>query len=185
MLDQTLSSVVNENTKVQKLFVAKVLYNQDDLGINRVKVQISGKLEGAHEDLPWFAPLRLAPFGTGAGFGVYGTPPVGADLIVYLQDGDVSAGFYIAGYYGVSNRNNKFSNPNVWGFEDPSGTVLIVNTATETMTFTHSSGYTYTIDSNGNYSMSTGGNVTHSVAGSVTINANGPVKITGSTIDLN
>lgn len=185
MLDQTLSNIVSENTYVQKLFVAKVLYNKDELGLNRIKAQIPGKLEGSHEDLPWFAPLRLAPFGQGAGFGVYGTPPEGADLIVYLQNGDVAAGFYVAGYYGTSNANAKFANPNVWGFEDPSGTVLIVNTATETMTFTHSSGYTYTIDGSGNYSMSTGGSVLMSIEGSTTINTKGAVKITGSTIDLN
>lgn len=178
MLDETLNDMVSDdNSSRQKLLVAKVTYVDDPLNINRIKVRIPGRLDGDDSMLPWFAPFRLAPFGMGEGFGIYGSPPVGADVIVYLQNGDISSGFYVAGYHGVPQANSNFSGPNVWGFQDPSGTRMVFNMAAQTLTFFHSSGFTYTISANGSYTMQS--------PGAVTVNANDNVTVTARRIDLN
>lgn len=151
-LDRSIASLMNETDNVRKLFVAKVTDANDPNGLNRVRVEIPGKII-ASPHAPWFAPFRLAPFGAGAQFGTYGTPPVGAEVIVYLQDGDVNLGFYVAGYQSMSNMHPEFKDPNVWGFADPSGTKLVVNFASKVMVFTHASGIVETYSGSGSYTM--------------------------------
>lgn len=184
MLNLTLNDQVNEEVveDQRKLFVAKVVSNNDPEGLNRVKVTIEGKLEGEPNSLPWMAPLRLAPFGQGAGFGTFGTPPVGADLLVYLQDGDAEYGFYVAGYLGLQNKHATFSNPNIYGYQDPSGTIMVANMSEGTMSFTHASGYTYTIASDGSFTLDVPGNNSININGTddQTIGGNRTLNVGGS-----
>lgn len=158
-LNHSLQSMVDDSTVKQTLFVGTVVNNVDPLGINRVQVTISGRLEAGSTDLPWMAPMRVSPFGQGAGFGVYGAPQIGSQVLIEAQDGHLDHAFYVAGYYGVSNANAQFASPDVWGFQDPSGTYLIVNLKTKLWTFHHASGYIYSIDAGGNFSLQTPGNV--------------------------
>lgn len=181
-LDRSISSLMVENDNVRKLFVAKVTDVNDPKGLNRIRVEIPGKII-ASPHAPWFAPFRLAPFGAGAQFGVYGTPPVGAEVIVYLQDGDVNFGFYAAGYQSMGNMHPEFKDPNVWGFADPSGTKLIVNFATKVMVFTHASGIVETYSGSGSYTMFSPQDQTLQ-AQNITLDAVANVVVKGELVDV-
>lgn len=191
MLNHSVQSMLNDDTVSQTLFVGTVVNNVDPLGINRVQVTIPGRLDAGTE-LPWMAPMRVSPFGQGAGFGVYGAPQIGSQVLIEAQDGHLDHAFYVSGYYGVSNANAQFASPDVWGFQDPSGTFLIVNLVTKTWTFHHVSGLQYSYDASGNYVMQTPGGSTQNftggwdltVGGNVNINTQGSANITAASAKI-
>lgn len=184
MLDSTVNDAVAEGNSPPPYYVGTVVYRDDPFNMNRVKVTIPGKMEGPVETLKWVAPFRLSPFGQGQGFGMYGVPPMGSRLLIYLQNDDIDYGFYAAGFFCVACANPNFSSPDVWGFQDPSGTMLVVNTTTNLWTFTHVSGITYSYDSDGNRVSLVPGNSTETVEGDSTENVSGgwTMDVTGNVL---
>lgn len=163
MLDLTTNDAFNEDSSAPPYYVGEVVAVNDPNDLNRIKVRIPGKIEGPVESLPWLAPMRLSPFGQGKGFGVYGTPPVGSHVLVELQNDLANYGFYVAGFFSLECANPNFNSPDLWGFQDPSGSLLVVNLATKIWTFHHVSGLTYTYDQDGNYTSVIPGNRTETI----------------------
>lgn len=176
MLDTTINDSVNDDENPPPYYVGTVVDRNDPVNINRVRVTIPGKMEGPIDTLPWVAPFRLAPFGQGMGFGVYGVPPLGSRLLVHLQNDDTDYGFYAAGFFCVACANPNFNSPDLWGFQDPSGTMLVVNTATNMWTFTHVSGLTYSYDGNGNRITLVPRNSTETINGDSSLNVDGSLN---------
>lgn len=193
MLDTTINDAVNESATPPPYYVGTVVDRNDPLNINRVRVSIPGKIEGPIEGLPWIAPMRLAPFGQGQGFGVYGVPPLQSRVLVELQNDDVDHGFYVAGFFCTGCANPEFADPDTWGFTDPGGTKLVVNSRTQDLLFQHSSGMSFTVDAAGKMTVNvpsdlhvqTGGNYHHQVGGDASFDVDGNFSVNASRIDLN
>lgn len=120
----------------------------DSTGQGRVKANVPSLLEG--DDLPWLGFAKASPFGQGAGFGVFGTPALGSKVNIEFQNGDLNYGF-VSGFFTMGeDAPEEFRNPHTWGYRDPNGTQLVVNTETKDYTFTHASGNIVSIDEEGN-----------------------------------
>ncbi len=189
--------------------VGTVVENEDPLGINRIKVKIPNFWDPGQGELPWVGPHPYSPFGIGSGFGTYGSPAIGAEVKVLLQDGDSNYGFYESSLYSKANANAKFKSPKTWGFKDPSGNELFVDMEAQDWQFTHSSGTTVFYNKDGDQTthiikdqittvdgksettvtdiikIDAGGDITITTGGNLTATASGDVKITGSTVQLN
>lgn len=193
MLDTTTNDAITESSTPVPYYVGTVVARDDPLDINRIKVTIPGKSEGPVETLKWVAPKRLAPFGQGPGFGVYGVPPLNSRVLVKLQNDDMDYGFYVAGFFCVDCANPEYSDPDTWGFTDPGGTKLVVNSRTQSLLFRHSSGIQITMDEGGTVAMSipgdlnvqTEGNYRHQVGGDASFEVDGNFRVNASRIDLN
>jgi len=193
MLDATLNDSVNESLNPPEYYIGTVVFRDDPQKLNRIKVTIPGKMEGPVETLPWVAPARLAPFGQGQGFGVYGVPPLGSQVRVDLQDDDTDYGFYDAGIFCINCANPDFADVDSWGYSDPSGTKLIVNSRTKDYLFQHASGTSFHIDASGNLTITvkgnlhvrTEGNYHHEVTGDASFQVGGNFSVNAERIDLN
>lgn len=195
----SMSSVndrMEEATADQKddgYIVGTVIDNQDPEGLGRVKVNVPNLFDPTQGDVPWIGPSKKSPFGIGSGYGVYGSPQVGSQVRIELQDGDAHYGLSVADEYTKANANAKFKDPWKWGFKDPSGNELFVDLHTQDWQFTHSSGLTIFINHNGRLTITTpedtdviaSGKVNITSSGDTTITASGNVDIHGTIINLN
>jgi hypothetical protein len=204
-----------EDSQEKNYLVGVVVDNADPLGQNRIKVKVPNFWDPAEGEIPWVGPHPYSPFGIGEGYGTYGSPAVGSEVRVHLQNSDANYGLYEASHY--SKPNPKFSSPHTWGFKDPSGNELWVNMETNAWEFTHSSGTTLKYNAQGDQTLTivrdenveVGRNATKTVAGdeattvmgdaakmvqgnlsivvqgNVDIASSGTVTITGSQINLN
>lgn len=153
-LNDTMASMPDYS---KRWFGGRVTSVSDPQGLGRVQVEIPGLLEEG--ELPWIGVMRNSPFGIGAGFGFYGVPQVGSMAIVEFQDGDLNFGVCIGFFVVLADRNPDFSDPNKWGFADPSGNKLIVDMQAKTWTFTHSSGTEMKINADGSWDVTAVGDV--------------------------
>jgi hypothetical protein len=171
-----------------RYLVGTVVSNNDPAGIGRFQVNIPELMQEG--TLPWVGPKRSSPFGVGPGFGTYGSPAEGSLAIIELQNGDMNYPICVGYLLHASDKNSEFASPNVWGYVDPSGNKLVVDTSGGTYAFTHSSGTGYSIDQNGdltanvknNANVTIGGDATLSVTGNTTLNVTGTatVNVTGN-----
>lgn len=141
-----------------KWFVGQVVDNADPLGIGRFKAQVPGLFETG--DLPWIGYATDSPFGNGPGFGVYGAPAIGAQSIIRLQEGSALHPICVGFLKSAADANPLFADPNVWGFVDPSGTQLVVDTASKTYEFSHVSGASYSFGAGGELQVTAPGGTT-------------------------
>lgn len=155
-----------------------VVDNNDPLGLGRVKVSIPNLFDLAHGEIPWIGAHKKSPFGIGPGYGVYGSPAVGSQVKVKLQDGDAHYGIAEADEYSKANANPKFKDPKTWGFKDPSGNELFVNMDTQDWQFTSSGGITIQKDIDGNLKVHVPGNSETTVLGDSTTTVQGDLNTT-------
>ncbi|MGE8451915.1 MAG: hypothetical protein ACN6OP_15090 [Pseudomonadales bacterium] len=172
-----------------KAFLGRTVGNADATGVGRFQVNVPGLFDDG--ELPQVGIIRYSPFGIGKNFGWYGSPWNGSSAVLRLQDGDAS--YPIAEGYLLTQQDvhPEFTDPNVWGYVDPNGTMQKVDLTQETFTFKHVSGTTYTIDQQGNLvahvvgnrEITVDGNSTLTVVGNTTINTTGATNINtnGST----
>ncbi|QRE00338.1 baseplate hub subunit [Burkholderia phage BCSR5] len=119
-------------------------------GTGMVKAHVPGLFDMDAGDVPWIGQLKQSLFGVGAGFGMYGAAQPGAKVTVILQDGDPNYPAYIGGVLNKDDVPDEFKSPSVWGFKDPKGNKLVVDLASGTFRFTHSSGAYISFDGGGN-----------------------------------
>jgi len=164
-------------------YVGTITSNSDPIGIGRVQANIPGLYNTAKGPVPWIGPIKDSPFGYGTGskgpYGVYGSPQVGSQIKVELQKGDEHNALYTP-LPTAPSANPAFSSPQTWGFPAPSGNQLLVNMASGTWTFTHSSGDTLSYDSSGNRTTLVKGNSTETVNGSMNLTVQGSVNLTAT-----
>lgn len=135
----------NQQDYEGKEFLGTVV-GRDPSGNGRVQVHIPGLM--SEGDLPWIGCNRLSVFGDNGTYGFFGTPPLGAQVMVRFQDGDLNYGIY-TGSAG-NGVPPEFANLDTWGFKDPGGTKLVVDYEKGVWAFEHSSGQKYEIDNEGN-----------------------------------
>ncbi len=152
MMDSLNDRLANaeEDAKDTGYIIGTVVDNVDPLGLGRIKVNVPNLFDHNSGDVPWIGPHKKSPFGIGSGFGTYGSPAIGAQVRIKLQDGDPHYGLAEADEYSLPNANPKFKSPQTWGFKDPSGNELFVNMEAQDWQFTHSSGLTLKYDAQGN-----------------------------------
>lgn len=166
-----------------KKLLGRVVNNQDPDGMNRFQVKIPGLYEDG--ELPWVGMSRSSPFGSGPGFGTYGAPAIGALAIIELQGGDSHKPMCTGFSQQQTDKNPAFAAGTTWGYADPNGTKLVVDTVAKTYTFTHVSGTTYTIDASGNLTAHTAGNVNITVTGNINITSTGTTTVKASAATIN
>lgn len=156
----------------QGYYLGKVINNQDPEGLHRIQADVPGLYDSSAGEVPWIAPHPASPFGIGVGYGTYGSPAVDSDIKIELQNGDEHNALYspVQTKAGV---NANFSDPNVWGFKDPSGNTLRVDMTAGTWVFTHASGDIMSYD--------IAGNKMEVIAGTMTINVIGRAYVTSET----
>ena len=166
-----------------KTFLGRTVSNADATGVGRFQVNVPGLYDDG--ELPQVGMIRYSPFGVGKNFGWYGSPWNGSSTVLRLQDGDAS--YPIGDGYLLTQQDvhPEFTDPNVWGYVDPNGTMQRVDLTQKTFTFKHVSGTTYTIDQTGKLSVHVvndeevqiDGNATIGVQGNITINVQGNANV--------
>ncbi len=172
-----------------RTFLGRTVGNADATGTGRFQATVPGLYDDG--ELPQMGAIRYSPFGIGKNFGWYGSPWNGSSVLLRLQDGDAS--YPIAEGYLLTQQDvhPEFTDPNVWGYVDPNGTMQKVDLTQQTFTFRHVSGTMYVIDQQGNLTahvvgnqdVTVDGNSTLTVLGNTTINTTGTTQINtqGST----
>ena len=138
-----------------RFYMARVVENKDPEMRQRVKVNIPNVMMGAAPSLPWIIPITYpAHGGTQKTHMVVSVPHIGDDILVLFQDGDLAYGMYVGSYPIAGQDIGPLAEnyPNRYGFRDPAGNHLYVDT-TEGKTdieFRHNSGTKLHIDNTGN-----------------------------------
>lgn len=176
-------------------YIGTVIANNDPLGIGRIQVNVPGLYDASTGEVPWIGPIKDSPFGFGKSsknaYGVYGYPQVNSIVMVELQNGDEHKPLYIP-LPTVANANALFASPNVWGYQDPDGNLMIYDMAAHTYKFVTAGGAVINIDangkritqvngdqetSNGDWSVQVTGNASITSTGNTTVNAQGNATV--------
>jgi hypothetical protein len=178
-----------------RLFLGKVVENNDPERLQRIKVAIEGRLQ--YDELPWIAPIAQSPFGIGSGYGSCRVPVVGSNVIVMFQGGSLYYGL-LMGYPNMTAPPPMLATnyPKRYGFTDPIGNSFFVDmtAGSRAVEFHHASGaIQLKIEDSGACSLTstqtvvvnTSSSATVTAGGGATINAettvNGNVTINGNT----
>jgi hypothetical protein len=88
------------------LYTGTVTHNDDPERLGRIRVRIPGVCEPASA---WAFPLAAG--GGASHVGAYCPPPVGADVGVLFQAGDVERPFYVGGWWGAPAAGSETPGP--------------------------------------------------------------------------
>jgi Type VI secretion system/phage-baseplate injector OB domain len=166
-----------------KWYKAKVITNVDPDNLDRIQVQLPGLYDQNLGPVPWCGPMKMTPFGFGSGYGVFGTPVVGSDVMISLQDGNPHYPVYM--HVQCWPNPDEFPSGQAWGFKDPDGNALVVQG--KDIQFKSGGGFQMHIDESGNFTVSTpdGGtgtyNVPHLVYNVTDFTINGATTVNGAT----
>ena len=187
-----------EDSSYSGKFVGTVVFNQDPLKKQRIKVSIPNLLEAPVDQLPWFAPVLASGFGNEATSNVMQVPIVGSKVVVEFQNEDIHYGLYV-GYVDSKEIHDDpellVNYPKRRGWRDPAGNKLIIDHTggQETVEFRHKSGTKFFIYPNGNLLvhvegnsvMETTGNMNFQAGGNLVLQANGSVQVqSGGSMNL-
>lgn len=167
-----------------------VTENIDPLNLSRIKVRIAGLYDPDKGEVPWAGPIKNSQFGISDSWGIYGSPAVGSDVVVYLQNGDP----HYPVYYSIQRHANpEFASGTSWGFVDPKGNKLKVDLTSGSITLTTNDNVVFNTDGQGNLSVTvpgttsveSTGNITVTGDADITVNAAANVNMTaGATMHL-
>lgn len=155
-------------------YMGKVVVNVDPLGRDRIQVRAPGLYDPDMGPVPWVGPIKISPFGIGGSWGVYGSPAIGSDVLILLQDGDGHYPMYMS--VQTSSSAPAFPSGAAWGFTDPYGNTLKMS-ADNSVSFTAASGATVSI--------SAGGDIAVNAPGSVSVNAGSGASVTSPNNTIN
>lgn len=187
MSTQSLSTTMNALTTNNTKFVGVVVDNNDPTKMQRVRVAIPGKLEGADvEALPWIAAKHTSSFGVGDNYGVLRIPRIGSRVYVQFDGDDLSHGSYDC---DVVRESLTFppelldNYPNRYGFVNPLGDVFYVDLTSGDAFFRRASGTGFVIDSEGSVSLVVAKDLTQVVKGNynLSIEGNQTVVVKGTS----
>jgi hypothetical protein len=161
-----------------RYFVGKVVNNTDPLNLDRVQATVPNLYDKDLGELPWIGPVKTSPFGIGATWGVYGSPNVGSDVLILLQDGDPHYPLY---HSIQTKKNDDFPTNQGWGFKDFYGNKFRV-ASDKTVQFIAVAGATFNIAVDGSISVTTVANQSLTVQGNsnVAVTGNSTVGVTGN-----
>jgi hypothetical protein len=171
-------------------FVGRVVFNDDPLKKQRIKVAIPNLLEAPVAQLPWFSPILGSTFGNLSDSNVMQVPALGSLVVVEFQDGDVHYGLYV-GYVTTPEVQDDpellVNYPKRRGWRDPAGNKLIIDYTggQETVEFRHTSGTKILISANGDLEIFSVGDLITHATGNMTLQAGGSLTLqAGSTMDV-
>lgn len=161
-------------------FKGKVVDNKDPLNLDRVKASVPGLYDEEHGELPWAGPDKNSPFGCGATWGVHGSPAVGSDVIIHLQQGDPNHPVYTS---LKTKADAEFNSATSWGFRDNFGNKFRVLDS-GLVEFVASVGVSITINPDGSLNVTAPSTITytasqHNFVGPATFDST--VDIAGNT----
>lgn len=146
-LNQALAVFTDGNGN--KWYRATVITNVDPLNLDRIQVSLPGHYDPNLGPVPWVGPMKMSPFGFGSGYGVFGTPVVGSDVMVSFQNGDPHYPLYM--HIQCYPNPSEFPSGQAWGFKDPQGNALVVQG--KDIQFKSGSGFQIHIDASGNFTV--------------------------------
>lgn len=165
-----------------QLLVGVVVANVDPLNLDRIKVNVPSLYEGPAEDLPWVMPIKPnIGTGEGPGIGAYGSPAIGADVVILLQNGDPHYPVYLGGLR--TKANAYFPSGQSWGFRDAYGNDLKFS-QDKSVVIRAVAGVTVTISPTGTVSVTSVADVNISAEGDMNLTAGGDTVIDASRIFL-
>jgi hypothetical protein len=175
-----LSENLEKTLPLRRTYKGKVVDNEDPETLGRVKCEVSGIFEGDSDDLPWIFPRRSGGLGGKANSGWYAVPEIDSYLEIVFPTQDVYSPFYIGYWEDAKTTQDTFKDdyPDTYGFEDSTGTKLIINKAQESFKFEHVSGIKMEMDSDGNFSLTIPSDVTEVINGDKNVTA---TNITNTT----
>lgn len=144
---------INEALKLRKDYskvyvLATVIKNVDPLNKDRIQVHSPGLYEPDKGEVPWVGPAdKPSPFGQSTNWGFFGSPAVGSDVYLELQDGSPN--------YPLYHSIQRFKSPDefvsgsTWGFKDPKGNVLKFDLSSGQILLRAASGVTLEITPDG------------------------------------
>lgn len=157
-----------------KRFQGKVVDNVDPLNLGRIKASVTNLYDPGNGELPWIGPEKFSPFGQGSSWGTFGSPAVGSDVEILLQNGDPHYPVYRS--FQAFADNEFPSGGKSWGFRDPYGNVFKC-LQDKTVQLRCSAGVTITISPSGDLSIT--------ASGDTSINSSGNVRVqSGGTMDF-
>lgn len=196
-----------------RLFIGTVVDNNDPRRLQRVRVSCPDMWEGIEvTDLPWFMPIGAATMGNRPGMGTLAPLAVGSRVWVGFLD-DTPYNPVVWGSATTEDTQlgelTASGYPHAHGFIDQSGNCFIVDTAANTVSFTHVSGFNISIGadgkptitspvdldinvtgntivkSSGNADVHAAGDCNVAGGGTVTISGGGAVNINGGAVNIN
>jgi hypothetical protein len=135
----------------------EVVYNDDPLRMQRIKVAIKGIYEGSDfNNLPWVCKAQPAFLGGGPDAGFCSVPILGAKVEVFWPFGDLSMPYYRDVFVTITTTPDEFKEdyPSCYGFKDDAGLLVKVNKATEVITVENRN-MSIVLDSDGQVTFST------------------------------
>lgn len=169
-----------------KIFAARVVDNNDPLKLQRVRFRVKKLHRGvADVNLPWALPDNRQLQGNNQ-VGSISIPVLGSSILVeYLSDYSV---LYRGEFNQDSNKNAELtgtSYPNAYGFIDRSGNKFFVDTANDTVTFTHLSGTQIQLAQDGKVTVVGAKGLDVNSAQDIDIKATGNVNISCAGFNVN
>lgn len=184
MAFEILNTAINNLPKGTIFYMGTVVNNNDPLQLDRVQVNIPGLYDNTKGSVPWCLPIKNGTFGQGSGYGQYGVPRVGSNVVVIFQQNDTEYPVYLGSLH--NSKGEGFGPANLWGYTDPNGNTFKVNTDNNEISYSHSSGVTVNIK-DGNVTVTCSNNVSLSCnnvnvsCSNATVNANGGTTVNTPT----
>jgi hypothetical protein len=121
----------SDNLKGKK-YLGRVVFNDDPLMIERIKVSITGMFDGPPEGLPWVGRNATNIINNGKDtFGTFNlVPRLGTDVTVIFQDGNPLYPMYEAHPVQTSERPTEGATNYLYryGHKDPKGNLFFIDT---------------------------------------------------------
>jgi uncharacterized protein involved in type VI secretion and phage assembly len=146
-------------------FRGKVTDNKDPLMLGRIRAQVPSVLDD--EETGWALPC--APY-AGPGVGIFFIPPIGANVWIEFEDGNIDYPIWVGGFWGIGEAPKKPALPDV----------KVIKTDTATITINDFPGLNgVTIETN------TGLKIVMDINGIELTNAAANVKLTPASVSIN
>jgi len=166
-----------------------VVDNIDPLKQNRIRIRVHGFFDGVEDShLPWAAAAFPLLTGSGAGFGWFGVPAIGATVFCFFEQGDYNQPVYFAeapdgihGHPTIADTNY----PNRRGFRTSAGHIIYVDDEDDEILVEHSSGAQLSITGTVLKLLKDGASIQIDSSSNISITSSGSVTITGTTVNLN
>lgn len=177
-LNQNLEQTQDDYSGVY--FLGKVISNKDPLNLDRIKATVPGLYDDSTGELPWIGPIKSSPFGQGAGWGVHGSPAVGSDVVIRLQNGDTHHPVY---QHIKTKADSEFPSGTTWGFRDSFGNKFrcISDGFTEIVL---KAGVSITVSPDGVLSLVAKGDINARTDGNLNLESVGETNITAASLNV-
>jgi len=170
------------------VYTGVVVDNDDPARLLRVRVRVVERhgTKIPDDKLPWAAPIVPPDFGAGNAVGGFHIPQVGVQVLVIFPNDDIHTPFYFG---RILSKNDKWESlsgnyPGRYGFRDPDGNYVLVDTVDGWAEMRHHSGTYMRIEDSGDVFIHVSGSLTMEITQgwNVTVYGNTSIDTKGSTM---